>query len=737
MLRAFEADARAHFAALIVKEGVSTPEAAALALRLAAGAAPPPLDADALLEAVAKHRAALSAASSDQLANEARAALLSVASAAFDPDALSRSFLLVRPSGMRAVSAVLQHLSPALAVARLSIDVEAASRVFDALEAVREAAGEGASTALQAAANAALIRLAHAAKSPAGAPGATRVGLLLLLCCCSLREPAWHVPYKRLLDALASLPPPLARVASLAMQALPAERFTALLESLQGYVLARFYDHLDRPAALCRAVGSAMCVMSWMYAANEAAGGSLAPPEAFWNDCLNSADWTESPGHHAPSLLSVDYDLWADAHYRASAGAVGRPPAAAQASPAAVGGRFSFCAFPFIYSPATKARIIAVESGARQRAEFSASMFRSFLDAASCPFCILRVRRDRIVADATRELARRRGELHKPLKVVFLGEEGVDEGGPTREFFALVTRAILSPDYAMFRPVDDAGRLLWFAPGGCEAAGEEAFESIGTVLGLAIYNGTLLELPFPRLLYSLLQGGVPRFDDLRHVSPQLHSGLTALLAHPPADVEADFGLTFQANYTFLGEQRAADLVPGGADRAVTGENVREYVAAYADWFLSKSVSAEFAAFRRGWARLADGPAVRLFRPDELEQLLCGCEELDFAALEASAQYGDGMQSSDTLSRSFWRVAHALPPEQKKKLLAFVTGSDRVPVGGLAALPFKLIRNGDGDERLPTAQTCFNTLLLPDYSDDDALRSRLLLALDNAEGFGLR
>ena len=67
----------------------------------------------------------------------------------------------------------------------------------------------------------------------------------------------------------------------------------------------------------------------------------------------------------------------------------------------------------------------------------------------------------------------------------------------------------------------------------------------------------------------------------------------------------------------------------------------------------------------------------------------------------------------------------------------MTGSDRVPIGGLSALPFKLMRNGDGDERLPTAQTCFHVLLLPQYSNEEVLKDRLLLALDNAEGFGLR
>ena len=65
---------------------------------------------------------------------------------------------------------------------------------------------------------------------------------------------------------------------------------------------------------------------------------------------------------------------------------------------------------------------------------------------------------------------------------------------------------------------------------------------------------------------------------------------------------------------------------------------------------------------------------------------------------------------------FWEVVHSLQPEQQKQLLFFVTGSDRVPIKGLASLtpPFTISRAGPPSDRLPTAHTCFNHLLLPEY-----------------------
>lgn len=60
-------------------------------------------------------------------------------------------------------------------------------------------------------------------------------------------------------------------------------------------------------------------------------------------------------------------------------------------------------------------------------------------------------------------------------------------------------------------------------------------------------------------------------------------------------------------------------------------------------------------------------------------------------------------------------------EQRKQFLQFTTGSDRAPVNGLKNLPINIGRHGPDTDRLPTAHTCFNHLLIPEYSSKDKLR----------------
>lgn len=81
--------------------------------------------------------------------------------------------------------------------------------------------------------------------------------------------------------------------------------------------------------------------------------------------------------------------------------------------------------------------------------------------------------------------------------------------------------------------------------------------------------------------------------------------------------------------------------------------------------------------------------------------------------------------------------HELDIEQKKRFLFFATGSDRAPLGGLGNMTFVIMKNGQDNDQLPSAHTCFNHLLLPPYKSRDKLKKKLLIAISNSEGFGLQ
>ncbi|CAO3657776.1 unnamed protein product [Umbelopsis ramanniana] len=397
---------------------------------------------------------------------------------------------------------------------------------------------------------------------------------------------------------------------------------------------------------------------------------------------------------------------------------------------------FSFCDYPFILNSATKADILKVESMFQMRHELQDAFFRALFQGVNSPYLVLEIRRDHIIHDALYQLeTKSTQDLKKQLRVQFVGEEGIDEGGVQKEFFQLIVRELFDPKYGMFM-FDDDSRLCWFKsdPTDDHVAISE-YKLVGMLLGLAVYNSVILDVHFPLALYKKLMDVAVNLQDLRQLDPGLGRGLQQLLYYE-GSVEAAYDRSFQIDKDVWGCINTFDLKEDGASIKLTNYNRQEFVQLYTDYVLNQSVEKQFWAFRDGFNLVCADSAIKIFRPEEVEQLICGSSDLDFDALEKATLYDGGWNKDTPIIRAFWEIVHEFTDEEKKKLLFFATGSDRVPIGGLSKLQFVIAKNGGDSDRLPTSHTCYNVLLLCEYSSKEKLRERLLTSIGNAEGFGM-
>lgn len=118
--------------------------------------------------------------------------------------------------------------------------------------------------------------------------------------------------------------------------------------------------------------------------------------------------------------------------------------------------------------------------------------------------------------------------------------------------------------------------------------------------------------------------------------------------------------------------------------------------------------------------------------------MCGRDEIVVEDLMQNVRYTFGFTDQSATIKTLWSVVKSkMSREERLKLLQFVTGSRRVPVGGFSALRprFTIQRLADLN-RLPSASTCFSLLKLPDYGDDhELLLGKLRLVLqESVEGF---
>ncbi|KXJ96781.1 ubiquitin-protein ligase E3A [Microdochium bolleyi] len=389
------------------------------------------------------------------------------------------------------------------------------------------------------------------------------------------------------------------------------------------------------------------------------------------------------------------------------------------------------------------------------------NILQELLKVPSTRYLILDIGRRDVLRDAFDQLWRRESrELMRPLKVHLgedAGEEGFDSGGVQQEFFRLAVAEALDPDYGAFA-VDDRTRMTWFQPSGLQPVWK--FELIGLLMSLAVYNGLTLPVTFPKALYQKLLG--ESVTELHHIAdgwPDLANGLTNLLEWNEKDgaVEDVFVLTYEFSASMFGQpvsrimqprndadwpQFAAGAAPLHADNPadapmVTGDNRQAYVDDYIRYLADVSVKPQFEAFARGFRTCLQPKSLSLLTPSLLQSIVEGTQEIDISELRRAARYV-GWDASHRTVRDFWSIVKKFDDRMRRKLLEFVTASDRVPVGGVANIQFIIQKNGEEEAdggHLPTAYTCYGTLLLPEYPSRDALKERLCMALENAQGFG--
>lgn len=99
-----------------------------------------------------------------------------------------------------------------------------------------------------------------------------------------------------------------------------------------------------------------------------------------------------------------------------------------------------------------------------------------------------------------------------------MGEEAEDAGGVKKEFFLLLLREVLDPKYGMFIS-DPETNCIWFSEDSFED--EIMYYLVGLLCGLAIYNFTIINLPFPVALYKKLLHEPVDLQDLKDLSPSL------------------------------------------------------------------------------------------------------------------------------------------------------------------------------------------------------------------------
>lgn len=253
--------------------------------------------------------------------------------------------------------------------------------------------------------------------------------------------------------------------------------------------------------------------------------------------------------------------------------------------------KFSYMSHSFILTPSTKTLGLYYDNRIRMYENRRFCLIQTLIGQPSHPYLKLKVRREHVVQDALVEVniinihnifqfayiylflifliqlemvaMQNPSDLKKQLAVEFDGEQGVDEGGVSKEFFHLIVEELFNPDYGKYFLIilfhyydlsiikctyythiimlstinyylkiitvrnncciilgmfvimnsESGNPTYWFNSFSFETAAQ--YSLIGLIVGLAIYNNVILNINLPMVVYRKLLGKRCTFNDLQ------------------------------------------------------------------------------------------------------------------------------------------------------------------------------------------------------------------------------
>ncbi|KAI4964438.1 hypothetical protein ZWY2020_005801 [Hordeum vulgare] len=260
-----------------------------------------------------------------------------------------------------------------------------------------------------------------------------------------------------------------------------------------------------------------------------------------------------------------------------------------------------------------------------------------------------KIRRSRLLEDAFDQLSLLSEEdLKGPIRVSFVNEHGVEEagidgGGIFKDFMENITRAAFDVQYGLFKETVD--HVLYPNPGSGLVHEQhlQYFHFLGSLLGKAMYEGILVDLPFATFFLSKLKEKSNFLNDLPSLDPELYRHLL-FLKHYKGDV---------------------------------------------------SIRGQGRHFLRGFQKLIPKEWIDMFNEHEIQLLISGSlESLDIDDLRLNTNYSGGYHPDHEIIDMLWEVLKSFSSDNQKKFLkAGVPGleehGDRLPTSATCMNLLKL------------------------------------------------
>lgn len=357
----------------------------------------------------------------------------------------------------------------------------------------------------------------------------------------------------------------------------------------------------------------------------------------------------------------------------------------------------------------------------------------------------LMVSRSNLLLSALSELAKQliiEDKILCPLQIKFEGEELTeDQGGAQQEFFSLIGGELTKGENPLFI-CDDETQLMWFNEG--YVGSDTIYEYVGILIGMGFYNQCIIGVQFPRGFYRILQRPPTAIWSQKEarkllgvLSPATKRNINLLRRIDDLSL-----FSFEYNYKDSSGKLHTTKLPSYEkfDGKVTKDNLSTYEDDLIWHTVFGSVDSKIRSFVRGFQFLINRSLIEQVNTTTFQEMVEGQggltkDDIDEAIKLGSLKISCSNQNSKTREYLI-DTLRELSNSQLTQFCRFVTGSHRVPAGGLKMVSIQILIVDKDASYYPTSSTCSGQLYMPEYDSKEQTREMLLKAFEYAIGFGL-
>ena len=348
--------------------------------------------------------------------------------------------------------------------------------------------------------------------------------------------------------------------------------------------------------------------------------------------------------------------------------------------------------------------------------------------------------------------------FYRRIQINFVGEMAYDDGGVEREWYSELFKEIFSEKNNFFREIKEKSEAkgTYFIANQIEDSDDKNrdlyFSFIGRLFSKAILDKILIpyELNPIMLKYLLFSNynddndeqeeiqNIYDINDIKYYDYEIYNSLQNIL-----NTNFEENNNNEIYFIWNVNKKEIELIENGKNILLNNDNKNIFVNKVVELICFKSIKTELKSLKIGLIGVIPLNFIKIFSIEEFNFILSGQQEINLSDWKANTIYKGNINEKNEVIKFFWEVLSELTNEQLLLFYRFCTGSTRVPIDGFSSLPgpknkiikfsIELRKNEDENkkpQKLIIAQTCFNSIIIPEYKTKEEMEKAINIILES-------